>query len=123
MPLVRLAYTTQFLIALIAVFFVWEEVGGPYHLDLMPWWLKLALGTGIAYTAVRATMAAVTGAAAWNVATVKWCALTLALAAGCAMANYYCNVYGDQLDEEDGTDSSVASSPRLARCRCFPISL
>lgn len=114
MPLVRLAYTTQFLIAWIAVFFVWEEVGGPYHLDLMPWWLKLALGTGIAYAVVRATAAAVAGAAAWNAGTVKWCALMLTLMAGCAVANYYCNLYGEELDQQDGGDTSVAASPRAS---------
>ena len=28
MPILRLAYTTQFLIALIAVFVLWSQVGG-----------------------------------------------------------------------------------------------
>ena len=59
MPILRLAYTTQFLIALIAVFFLWSEIGGQGHLDLMPWYLKLGLGTGVAYAAVKATAAAV----------------------------------------------------------------
>lgn len=112
MPLVRLAYTTQFLIALIAVFFVWEEVGGPYHLDLMPWWLKLTLGTGVAYACVRATAAAVAGSVAWNSGTVKWCALMLTLMGGCLVANYYCNVYGEEEDQQDGTQTSIAAAQR-----------
>ena len=33
----RLAYATQFLIAVIAVFTLWSQVGGQSHLDLMPW--------------------------------------------------------------------------------------
>jgi hypothetical protein len=113
MPILRLAYTTQFLLALIAVFFVWEEVGGSYHLDLMPWWLKLGLGTGVAYAAVRATAASVAGEAAWNRATLRWCATMLALAIGCAVANYYCNLYGEEDEPQEGSEVSIATVVRL----------
>src|SRR5271166_1608903 len=44
----RLAYATQYLIALIAVFVLWSQVGGQSHLDLMPWFVKLAMGAGTA---------------------------------------------------------------------------
>lgn len=111
MPILRLAYTTQFLLALIAVFFVWEEVGGPYHLDLMPWWLKLGLGVGVAYAAVRATAASVAGSSTWNRTTPRWCAAMLALAIGCAVANYYCNLYGEEDDQQDGPVTSLAAAP------------
>ncbi len=110
MPLLRLAYTTQFLIALIAVFFVWEEVGGPYHLELMPWWMKLVLGTSLAFSMVRATVGAVSHAKAWNKSTVKWCVAALALAAGCAIANYYCNLYGEEEDQQDEQNTSIAAA-------------
>ena len=109
MPILRLAYTTQFLLALIAVFFVWEEVGGPYHLDLMPWWLKLGLGTGVAYAAVRATAASVAGDSPWNRSTLRWCAAMMALAIGCAVANYYCNLYGEEDEPQDGSEVSIAT--------------
>jgi hypothetical protein len=111
MPLLRLAYITQFLIALITVFVVWDEVGGPYHLDLMPWWLKLGLGAGVAYTVVRASAAAVAGASPWSASTVKWCVGMLALLAGCAIANYYCDLYGNEQDEQDNTSTSRAAAP------------
>ena len=111
MPILRLAYATQFLIAMIAVFFVWEEVGGPYHLDLMPWWLKLGFGTGIAYAAVRATASAVAADSVRNKTTLRWCAAILVLSIGCVVANYYCNLYGEESDEQDGTDTSIAAFP------------
>jgi hypothetical protein len=117
-PLARLAYTTQFLIALIAVFVVWDEVGGPYHLDLMPWWLKLGLGTGVAFTIVRATAAAVSGAAAWNAGALKWCAALLALLAGCAIANYYCDLWGQENDDQEGTSTSLAAVRNQPRVPC-----
>jgi hypothetical protein len=109
MPILRLAYATQFLIALIAVFFVWEELGGAYHLDLMPWWLKLGLGTGIAYSAVRATASSVAGDLPWNKTTLRWCAAMVVLALGCIVANYYC-IYGEENEEQDGPDTSIATS-------------
>jgi len=66
MPLLRLAYSTQFLIALIAVFLLWSQVGGQTHLDLMPWYLKLGLGGGVAFATVKATAASVSQERAWE---------------------------------------------------------
>src|SRR5262249_49615499 len=100
MPILRLAYATQFLIALIAVFVLWSQVGGQSHLDLMPWYLKLGLGAGAAFSIAKATAAAVAGPNAWNGSSLKWFGITLALLAGCGMASYYYHVYGES-DEED----------------------
>ena len=82
MPILRLAYTTQFLIALVAVFVLWSQVGGQSHLDLMPWYLKLGLGAGAAFAAAKATAAAVSHDHTWNGATLKWFGITLALLIG-----------------------------------------
>jgi hypothetical protein len=105
MPILRLAYTTQFLIALIAVFFLWSEIGGQGHLDLMPWYLKLGLGTGVAYAAVKATAAAVAQEPAWNIKTLKWFGAMLALLVACGVVTYFYHLYGedDQQDEQGST--------------------
>src|SRR5450432_4810967 len=104
MPILRLAYTTQFLIALIAVFVLWSQIGGQSHLDLMPWYLKLGLGTGCAFAAVKATAAAVGRERAWNGQSLKWFGLMLALLLGCGLASYYAhmNEETDQGDQPDG---------------------
>ena len=126
MPTLRLAYATQFLIAVIAVFTLWGEVGGQNHLDLVPWWIKLGLGAGTAFAVVKATMAAVSGEHAWNSGTLKWFGITLALLLGCGLTSYYFHVYGegDEQDEEETQTSSlmcrtghpvVASRGRAAR--------
>jgi hypothetical protein len=107
MPILRLAYTTQFLIALIAIFFAWSEVGGQGHLDLMPWYLKLGLGAAAAFGIVKATMAAVSHDAAWNGATVKWTGITLALLLLSGLVTYYYHVYGEN-DQTDEGDSSIS---------------
>jgi hypothetical protein len=107
MPILRLAYTTQFLIALIAVFLLWSEVGGQGHLDLMPWYLKLGLGAGSAFAAVKATAASVSREPAWNGKTLRWFGIMLALLIGCGLASLYYHLYGEEDEEQDG-DAPVA---------------
>lgn len=111
MPILRLAYATQFLIALIAVFVLWSEVGGQNHLDLMPWYLKLGLGAGAALAAVKATVAAVSREHPWNSGTLKWFGIMLALLAGCGLASYYYHVYGETDEEQDQPDVSLCRPP------------
>jgi len=112
MPILRLAYATQFLIALIAVFTLWSEVGGQGHLDLMPWYAKAALGAGAAFATVKATAAAVSDKQAWNRRTRKWCGVLLAVLVACGLATYYCHVYLETDEEgQDGGDNSALVSP------------
>src|SRR5215472_11544655 len=126
MPVLRLAYTTQFLIALIAVFVLWSQVGGQSHLDLMPWYLKLGLGAGAAFAAVKATAAAVAQEHGWNGSTLRWFGITLALLAGCGLASYYYHVYGESdEDEQQDTQTSalvVSRRPAMRDGRSFPAS-
>jgi hypothetical protein len=110
MPLLRLAYATQFLIALLAVFTLWSQVGGQSHLDLMPWYWKLGLGAGAAFAVVKATAAAVAvaGPTAWNAATLKWFGILLLLLAGCGLATFYVHMNLES-DETDQPDNSAVS--------------
>jgi hypothetical protein len=117
MPILRLAYTTQFLIALITVFFLWSEVGGQGHLDLMPWYLKLGLGAGVAYAAVKATAAAVAQDLAWNIKTLKWFGAMLALLVACGMVTYLYHLYGEEDDQQDQQSTSIAD----ANCGADPL--
>jgi len=114
MPILRLAYATQFLIALIAIFVLWSQVGGQGHLDLVPWHLKFLLGGGAAFCVVKATAGAVAGERAWNGKTLRWFGILLALLVGCGLASYYVHLY-DENDEDDQQDNSAMSlySPPL----------
>jgi ABC-type transport system involved in cytochrome c biogenesis permease subunit len=107
MPILRLAYVTQFLIATIAIYVLWSQVGGQGHLDLMPWYLKLGFGTGAAFAVVKATMAAVSGARGWNSGSLKWFGILLALLLGCGVATYYVHLYAEGDDQQD--DETVTS--------------
>jgi hypothetical protein len=112
-PLLRLAYATQFLIAIIAIYVLWSQVGGQSHLDLMPWHIKLILGAGAALAAVKATAAAVSHEHAWNSGTLKWLGMLIVLLLGCGLASYYCHLYLEEDDSGDQPDTP-ASVSRLA---------
>ena len=109
MPLLRLAYSTLFLVALVAVFSLWGQVGGQSHLDLLPWWVKLGLGTAMAFGVVRATAASVAGEHAWNGQVLKWLALTLVLGVACGMASYYAHMNLEETDESDSEPDTAIS--------------
>jgi len=110
MHLVRLAYAAQFLLALIAVFVLWSEVGGQGHLDLVPWYIKLALGGGAAFAAVKATRHTVDSERSWNGKTLRWLGILAVLLAGCGLASYYAHLYLED-DEDDQQDESALSLP------------
>ena len=119
MPLLRLAYSTQFLIALIAVFVLWSQVGGQSHLDLMPWYLKLGLGVGTAFAAMRSTAAAVSRERAWNSQSLKWFGLMLALLLACGLASYYYHLYYEESDEPE-QNTAVSSVQVLPERELIP---
>lgn len=122
MPILRLAYVALFLIALIAVFVLWSEVGGQNHLDMLPWFWKLALGAGAAYAATRATAAAVSEKEAWNGRARRWCILLVLLLTACGLITYYAHIYlesdEDQQDEnvEPGVAMIVGQTSGLPWC-------
>jgi predicted outer membrane lipoprotein len=115
MPILRLAYSTQFLIALIAVFVLWSQVGGQTHLDLLPWTVKLGLGLAAAYGVVRATAASVSGDRAWNGQTVRWLGLTLAVLGACGYASYYAHLNLEDTDDSDQQQDTTVSQLQLHR--------
>jgi hypothetical protein len=111
MPLLRLAYITQFLIALIAIFFLWSEIGGQSHLDLMAWYWKVLLGGGAAFAVVKATQAAVNQPSAWSGPVLRWLGLLLVLLIACGAASYYYHMCCET--DDDDNDQNAASVSRL----------
>jgi len=101
MPILRLAYTTLFLIALLAVFELWSQVGGQTHLDLMPWYIKLVLVCGAAFAVVKAAAAAVAGERAWNRKSIRWAFVLAGLLVCCGLASYWVHLYGEQDEDQD----------------------
>ncbi|MGA2135110.1 MAG: hypothetical protein ABSH50_22725 [Bryobacteraceae bacterium] len=104
--MLQLFYAIEFLIALIATFTVWSQVGGQGHLDMMAWYWKLSLSVGISYATVKATAAAVETRRAWNSRTLRWISIILALGLACAAVTYYYHITEPPSDEEDSAPTS-----------------
>jgi len=126
MPILRLAYIAVFLIALIAVFTLWSQVGGQDHLDLVPWSIKLILGGGAAFAIARAAAAAVSGEHGWNGQSVKWTGVALAALFLCGLASLYAHNNlednGDDQQDDATVSSACHNSARLDSARRLALS-
>jgi hypothetical protein len=116
--LVRILLAIEFLLALLAVFTLWSQVGGQYHLDLMAWYWKLVFGPAVAYVTVRATMAAIRSERAWNANTVAWLIAALALLAMMGVVTYHCHLY-EPVDEDEMDSRSSLSGVKPAHTETF----
>ena len=108
--LLRLAYMSEFLLAVVTTLELWSQVGGQGHLDLMPWYTKFGMTVGMAAIAVMGTISAVAHERAWNAKTFACLALALMLAVGMAGATYYYHVHENDNAEpadEDGVATSL----------------
>jgi hypothetical protein len=108
--LLRLAYMSEFLLALVSITELWSQVGGPGHLDLIPWYTKLSLTLGLALVTVIGTISAVAHQRAWNAKTLT-CLIVAVILAG-LMAG---TTYQAHLHENDDADSDTDSN--LTRLR------
>jgi hypothetical protein len=105
--LIRAIYGIQFVVAWIAALLVWNYVGGPTHLEAVPWFWKGLLSGAIATAAVRIT-AAGTLRQAW-----KWIGLLVLFAVACGLLSYYAHINEPQ-DEGDDTEQTVPTSAKTA---------
>ena len=103
----RIAYTLQFVLTLMAIYEIWPQVGGQGHLDLMPWYDKLSLSVALALVTVLGTMAAAAHERAWNARTIAFLLMAILIAGAMAALTYYYHVHEDD-DEGDG-NANVAS--------------
>jgi hypothetical protein len=105
----RMAYALEFLLALIAIFTVWSEVGGQGHMDLLPWYIKLGCSLSLAWCSVRFTAAIVEHEKAWNQHTAVWFMgmILVAIAMGGITYYYHLHEVPDEPDNEDNTSTSI----------------
>ena len=103
----RLAYVAEFLLALIAIWTLWSQVGGQGHLDLMPWYDKLGLSVALALVTVLGTMSAAAHERAWNARTLAFFLMALLIAGAMGVLTYYYHVHED--DEDGEGDANVAA--------------
>lgn len=108
----RFAYVLEFLIATIAAFTSWGQVGGQGHLDMLPWYVKLLCVLAMSWCIVRLTAGMALQDRAWNRKTRGW--LTGIIAVGLVMAGitYYYHLH--EVPDEPDTDDTSATSVSIA---------
>jgi hypothetical protein len=107
----RLAYTLEFLLAILTVFTVWSEVGGQGHLDLLPWYVKLIGVLGCSWCCIRFTAAIVEQTAVWNRRSIGWLAGILIFVIAMGGITYYYHLNEEQNDDGDETSATASLSP------------
>jgi hypothetical protein len=105
---IRIAYALEFLLALIACFECWSQIGGQAPLDLMPWWLKLLLAAAFSGTVVRLTAIAVQNNKFPSVPVIRWTVAFLLVLAVIAITTYY--FYLHVPPDEDNSDEPIPTS-------------
>jgi hypothetical protein len=107
----RLAYTLEFLIAVLTIFTLWSEVGGQGHLDLLPWYIKLICVLGSAWCCVRFTAGIVEHANAWNRRSIGWLVGMVFFAIAMGSIVYYYHLHEEPDDDSNDTTAAVSASP------------
>jgi uncharacterized membrane protein (UPF0136 family) len=111
--LLRLAYICEFLLAIVAIFTAWSEVGGQAALDLMHWGWKLGLALALAASIVALTAALVTDDAWFTLRTARWLAAIVAILVGMGAITYYYSLEEDNTDSDDSSTISRLQPPNL----------
>lgn len=115
--LLRVVYAFEFLIALIAIFTVWSEVGGQAALDLMHWAWKLGLSVSLALSFVLYTATIVAQERLWSIRSVRWLALLIVIVLGMGAVTWY---YGMEAETGESDETGTISKlwiPRLSELR------
>ena len=108
-PWRRLSTALVFLLAWIAIWLAWPQVGGQGHLDLMHWGWKLGLPLGGAWAAAGAARAALFAPRLISRGVVGWLLLLAAFGATAGWVTYNYHLQEEQLAPESGEGLADAS--------------
>jgi hypothetical protein len=111
----RLAYALEFLVALMAILEMWSQVGGQGHMDLLPWYIKLACTISLAWCCVRFTAGLVEHEKAWNHHTIVWFTGIIIVAMLMGGITYYYHLH--EVPDESDTDDTTQTSLRMPAWR------
>jgi len=105
----RIVFLSEFLVAVIAVFTAWSEIGGQAALDIMPWGWKFGLGVGLAVAFVAYSAALLAGESLWNARSAKWLALIIVLVLATGVVTYYYVLQVENSDSSQDQENSAVS--------------
>jgi hypothetical protein len=107
--LLRLAYICEFLLAIIAIFTAWSEVGSQPALDIMHWGWKAGLSLPLAAAIVAYTAELLKQETIWTISSARWLTIIVILLLAIGIVTYY---YALQVDngesEENGGNASFS---------------
>jgi hypothetical protein len=109
--LLRLAYACEFLIAVVAVFTAWSEIGGQAALDLMPWFWKFGFGLALAGALVAYTAAIVSEIPLWTMRSARWLTIVGVLVLAMSILTYYYTLEEDTGDSDDSGTAALQPWP------------
>ena len=104
--LLRLTFVFEFLVALVAIFTAWSEVGGQSALDSMTWFWKFGLSLSLAATIVGYSSAIVFEERLWTLRSARWLTGLLLIVIAMGFVTYYFEL---QAESSDGDESSTIS--------------
>ncbi len=111
--LLRLVYAFEFLIALVAIFAAWSEIGGQAALDLMHWGWKLGLSLALAAAIVSYTAALVATDSIWTLRSARWLMLIVVMMLVIGIVTYYYALQVDTGESDEGSTVSMSHSEML----------
>lgn len=100
---IRLLYVCEYLLALIAIFTAWPEIGGETVLDLMPWGWKFGLGAALAAAIVAYSAAIVAEAGLWTLRSARWLTTICVLLLAIGVVTYYYVLEDETVDTDDSS--------------------
>ncbi len=107
----RLAYALEFLVALVAIFTAWSEIGGQVALDLMSWAWKFGLSFALAGAVVGYTAALAGEESLWNPRSARWLTAVIVIAVTIGGITYYYTLQEDNGGSDDTGNVSALKNP------------
>jgi len=104
--LLRLAYAFEFLLAIVAIFTAWSEIGGQGALDLMHWGWKLGFSLVLAWAIVAYTIAICDSGSWWTLRSARWLAAIVVTVVAMGIVTYF---YALQVDTGESDESTTIS--------------
>lgn len=105
--LIRVVCACEFLLALVAIFTAWSEIGGQATLDVMFWAWKLGLSFALAAAFVAYTSTLFYEEAAWNMRSARWLTVIVVLLLAMGAITYFYSLQVDAGDSDETAPSSV----------------
>ncbi|MBV8550246.1 MAG: hypothetical protein JOY54_03020 [Acidobacteriaceae bacterium] len=110
--LLRVVYVGEFLLALVAIFTSWSEIGGQAALDLMHWAWKLGLSVSLAAAILAYTAALLSEERIWSLRAARWLTAIIVLLLAMGVVTYY---YALQVDTGESDENGTVSFTHTVR--------